>query len=58
MRWGELAIKLGKRNWVALDLITPLSTHYKISKTEVKRIVEQGGLTVEFLDPKVKNEKQ
>lgn len=50
MKDGEvLVLRLGpkeKKRYIAWDLVEVFSTYYKLSKSEVRRIIKQGGLVV------------
>lgn len=58
---SHLLLRLGSSKqgrWVAIDLAPILASHFGMSNSEVKRVVDQGGLTVYLRDDvKVKYEK-
>ena len=56
MTYGLLAIRLGKRRWVQTDLVPVLAETFELSKSEVKRIIKQSGLHVEWIDKRGKDE--
>lgn len=41
-----ITIRLGKRRWAKLDLTETLSGAFNMSRTEVKRIAKDGGLSI------------
>ena len=44
---GILHVKYGKKEFLAFNLISSIAKHLQLSKSEVKRVIKQGGLDIQ-----------